>query len=320
MAGCCSTSLLPQTTARLGRPATASSTSAASRSTPARKSGSETGIVEVAEHEVLPDEDPQLVAEIEERRRTRRRRFPTTRTMFIPASRTRWSRARSALGRRRHRDEVRGRPHRAPDPHRDAVDLQVEAVARDVLSPSPAPGTRFCGGRASRRRAPPTSSCSTGSPWVWGHHSAAPGTTSSVSASRARRARRRCEPRIPRQSPPAGTVRVTIPSLPTTRARTRSDASGSGAASDTGRHGPTGAGPGAKPGERPNIIVRYQRRLPALTTRVRQRALGRRRLASSGVSARQAMTSSLSARSRPATSTRWAANIDSDSRTSLPLR
>jgi len=74
---------------------------------------------------------------------------------------------------------------------------------------------------------------------------------------------------------PSGTLTVTIPSRPTRRARIRSDASGSGAVSDTGRHGPTGAGPGANPGERPNIIVRYQRRLPALTTRVRQRALGR---------------------------------------------
>ena len=115
-------------------------------------------------------------------------------------------------------------------------------------------------------------------------------------------------------------VTVTIPSLPTTRVRIRSEASGSGAASDTGRHGPTGAGPGANPGERPNIIVRYQRRLPALTTRVRQRALGRRRLASSGTSARHTIVSSFSGSSRSRTSTRWDANIESDSSTSAPLR
>ena len=104
------------------------------------------------------------------------------------------------------------------------------------------------------------------------------------------------------------------------RSDSSSDTNGGSARRRTGRHGPTGAGPGANPGERPNDIVRYQRRLLWLTTRVRQRALGRRRRANSGVNARQTISSSLRSLSRSPISTACAAHIDSDSSTSSPLR
>ncbi len=136
-----------------------------------------------------------------------------------------------------------------------------------------------------------------GSPWVCGHQRCTSGDPElaadpAAPSSRARSARhapaatarRRRAGQVTRTGPAAAAPRRAAarrrrrPSTARTRvAAARRRARRVRRSSATGRHGPTTAGPGANPGARPSSIVRKKRRLPSATSRVRQRARGRRR-------------------------------------------
>ena len=249
----------------------------------------------------------------------------------MPASRTPSSRRRSSSAARSHADQVGRRPDGAPGEHGHAVDVQIQAVAANVLRPAQR-AKADAPLRPDRRRRRPRSTCAAPAPVRVGP----PARRRRGPARRRRSARRACgtigarrrppPPRIDRRARPPAGCRLTLDhpvavGMERSEDRAaRADRAGARWTSSTGRQGPTAAGPGAKPGERPNIIVRNQRRLPGSTTRVRHRAAGRRRPASRGLSARQTITSSFSAARRSSTSSSWVRHIDADSSTSSPLR
>ncbi len=339
IATCCSTSLLPHSTARLGRPARL-----AQHLFGLALDGRAEGlvgerVVEVGEHEVLPHEDARARRRGRGTARPRTALVPGMRSMFMPASRTCSSAARSAPAAGARPMASSGVQTAPAGEHAHAVDVQVEPVLsalrgrRSLPPPRSRKPTRparsitarilRCGDRLAAhqtRVAAHEQSCSAGSPWVCGHQRATSGTTQlaarldshprrATSASGARRVPdgpdelhldavigavpRGCAGApVPPARRPRRTRRGRSVSSSTTRRRRRSRR--------TARHGPTAAGPGAKPGSRPSSIVRKKRRLPSATRRVRQRARGRRGGRSSGVSARQRIASSLrAAQARP---------------------
>ena len=172
-------------------------------------------------------------------------------------------------------------------------------------------------------------SCRVGSPCVCGHHSSTFGTRTSPSTLPSTTG---TDARQPASS--SSSSSGSAPSIARSWAVTRSTPSPSssrGRSSNrsrtiprrrsrkTGFHGPTGAGPGAKPGQRPSSIVRKKRRFPGASC-VRQRDRGLRDPSRSGASAWQWIRSSFSLRSSDPTSRSRATNIDSLWTTCSPLR
>ena len=227
----------------------------------------------------------------------------------MPASRTRSSSARSSAREGAMRDQIRRCPHGAAREHRDAVDLAGPA------RPGACPAAQL---RSARKptsggspRAIPSSSIDKlvqrgiavgvrppaldlGDPEL--ALAAPPRRARTVRSGRPASAATTCSATDPardaRRSPAAPRSRSQL------RAASEPDSQPSPAQrSRTGRHGPTGAGPGAKPGRAPE----HHRPVPAQVAGVDDSgppasAAARRRRASSGASARQAIDA---ARSRP---------------------
>jgi len=89
-------------------------------------------IVEVGEHEVLPHEHPQLVAQVVERARLIRAGTGQAQHVHARLARLHYGRAQIVV-RRGHRDHVERRPNRSACEHAHPVDVQVEPVALDVV-------------------------------------------------------------------------------------------------------------------------------------------------------------------------------------------
>ena len=268
--------------------------------------------------------------------------------MFIPASRTCSSAARSSLARRapgrRSRSGVQTAPRaktRTPFTCRSSPSLGdvvpgagPAASSRKPTRPASIPTSPL----AARRRAgapragPARRGCAATSGRV-GNADLAATSTAPSSPGASPRARASASP-APRARPVGGARRrrrraraasprtASTPSSPSRRGRSASASTATAPrrSIQTGRQGPTAAGPGAKPGQRPSSIVRKKRRRLSASL-VRQRARGLRRLPSSGPSARQRIASSFSAprAALAPTSIAAAANIDSPARDALAV-
>ncbi len=206
--------------------------------------------------------------------------------MFIPAARTRPSSARSSCSEGARLIASIG-VHTAPrantrtpltcrsSPFRSTswAGLVPNASSRKPMLPT---STRVC------ERVPVTTrrtSCRAGSPCVCGHQRSTRGTSSSpcaVGSSAGPRSAScaRCAPDGPSSSTstertcssPKGRRLATTESTPRSPSKRGRSVSSSTAnprrrSTWTARHGPTAAGPGAKPGARPSSIVRKNRRL-----------------------------------------------------------
>ena len=253
------------------------------------------------------------------------------------------------------RDEVDGverRPERPAGEDGDAVDVDVQAVALDVVI-RPRAGARSSGSRPVRGR---PSRLRPRRPRQPARPSSAPALRGCAATSASRRG---CEPhrrterlRRRRRRPATGDRRPAVPGgsvhrhdhgarqrrsirpmepqadredavvaldrgsgAPPRRRRARGAAPARPAA--TGRPAPA---PRRTPGSRPRSVVRIQRRLLSATSRVRQRARGFRGISRSGRERREA---DRRARSRPRssrpTSTRCSSNIERLARTCAPL-
>ena len=272
-------------------------------------------VVQVREQQVLPDEDPQLVAQIVELGRLVEA-VPGMRSMFMPASRT------SSSADRRSGSMSRARPDRSgsrPRRGRRSARRRRGSRARRARCRDPGPVRRSAPGsrrarhrRTSRRRHSRSTAARRAGPARRGYAATrwpprddqlaldgdrAVGLADRRAWPRGRRSARRARPR-PVGRPPSSARRraltVSRPSSPASRARTRRSSTTMPRRRSrvTGRHGPTAGGPGANPGARPSSVVRNQRRLPSATTAVRQRARGLRGSASRGARARQRIASS----------------------------
>ena len=224
----------------------------------------------------------------------------------MPAARTVSSAARSASG-DGARPTMSSGVQRAPRANTgDVVDVDEQAVALDVVVRPRARCERpeADPARVDRRGPPsaPTTSRTSyraGAPWVCGHQRStagirsSPWRASSLPSGRLREPRRDDRPvgpstssstriarsRRPSEAPEARRGPDSTPSSPSSRGRRRQLRRRRGRrrrSSQIGRHGPTAAGPGENAGIRPSSIVRNQRRLLSATSRVRQRARGRR--------------------------------------------
>ena len=291
-------------------PGVASARCVSSSSSRATKSSSSGGSNR-REHAVLPHHEAELVAEIPERRGSRRCRSRRRRTMFIPGVAEQLERGAQLLDGRGDRHDVGWHPDRAAAEDRYVVHDEREAVvgAVDVDGAEPdrrqldrwcrrpraardsEAGRRGCAATSARRRGggtcpatvlrvPPSCATREGCGDVADAELERAWAVVPVISSTARTV----------TEPPRSVARA---SRTTTRPRVESLGT-----SSIGRHGPTGAAHAAQPSMRPSSVVRIHRRFCVTDQRVLfQRGRGRRP-ASTGVSAANRMHSSLSGSSR----------------------
>ena len=240
--------------------------------------------------------------------------------MFIPASRTRCSRARSRASSGAIEMRSAG-VHTAPRTHTGTPLTCRSSPSRAMSCAQPSarkPTLRRATVSPSRTT---DSSWRTGSPWVWGHHRAAPGTTSSAS-------------RPQRRGHVADTRLTALNGGARRQAQAHDAVATHDAGADAQRRQRVGRGQrhrtprphrrraGGEPGGAPE----HHRPVPAQVAGVdhprapagaRAPAPGQQRGQRAADDRELVLGPRSAARARPS---RWAANIDSDSRTSSPLR